>query len=373
MKEILITSPILPDFEEFTESLREIWSTSRLTNNGPFLQRFESALADYLEVPYVSVMTNGTLPIILSFKALGITEGEVITTPYTFVATPAAVSWSGLTPVFADVDYSTGNLDAQAVEAAITPRTRAILGVHVYGVPCCDEALRRVARAHGLPIIYDAAHAFGVRENGKSILLNGDLSTLSFHATKVFNTIEGGAVVCKTKEMKQRLDALRNFGITGETTFSEAGINAKLDEVRAAYGLLNLRKVDVAIQERRAISRQYSEALKSVAGIRLMEIPEGLDYNFSHYPIYIEESYSHPALAPFAQAGKNKRDQVYDYLMAHDIHPRRYFYPLPFHAGKIAAAPCENAKKISSQVLCLPIYPGLPAEILKKITSLLVP
>lgn len=356
-----VTSPILPDFDDFVDSLRQIWDSRWLTNNGPFLIRFEQALAEYLQVPYVSVMTNGTLPLLLSLKALEITEGEVITTPYTFVATAGVVKWSGLTPVFADVDPDYGTLDPDAVEAAITPRTRAILAVHVYGYPC-SARLQEIAERHNLPLIFDAAHAFGVRRGDRSLLLEGDLSTLSLHATKVFNTIEGGAVVCKTAEMKKRLDRMRNFGITSDITLDGPGLNAKMDEIRAAYGLLNLRQLPAAIEARARLSEAYRDALSGIPGIRIPALPAGVDYNYSHFPIYIEDNY------------RLTRDEVYALLQTHDIYPRRYFYPVltdfpEYREGE--RTPLPVAHRLAAQVLCLPLYPHLPAATPAQIAALL--
>ena len=344
---MLVTSPILPDFDDFVEKLKTIWNTRQLTNNGPFVREFEEALAKYLHVPFVSVMANGTLPLMLALKAAGINEGEVITTPYTFVATVSVLKWLGLTPVFADVDPVTGTLSPHEVERMITPRTRAILPVHVYGYPCDVAGFHRLSLRYHLPVIYDAAHAFGVKLDGHSVLEWGDLSTLSFHATKVFNTIEGGAVICHTPEMKHRLDTMRNFGITGETSLDGIGINAKLDELRAAYGLLNLRKVDEAIDARARLWNAYTLALKSVPGLRLPSLADSVDYNYSHYPIYVE------AESP------RTRDEIFALLKTHDIHPRRYFFPaihqFETYADVRRSGNLPIASRLSEQVICLPL------------------
>ena len=278
-EKITVTSPLLPDLEEFNTLLREIWDSKWITNNGTFHKRLEAALAEYLKVPYVSLFTNGTLPLLTALQALRIT-GEVITTPYSFVATTHAIWWNGCKPVFVDIDPATGNIDPEKIEAAITPRTTAIMPVHVYGKPCRTAEIKAIADKYGLKVIYDAAHAFGVEVNGESILNAGDMSTLSFHATKVFNTIEGGAMVMHNAETKKRIDYLKNFGFANETTVVGPGINSKMDEIRSAFGLLNLKQVDAAIEARHQVAIRYREALKDIPGITFFEdMPKAFGYN----------------------------------------------------------------------------------------------
>ena len=265
-KQITVTSPLLPDLEEFNALLQEIWSSKWITNNGSFHKQLEKELAEYLKVPYISLFTNGTLPLLTALQALRVT-GEVITTPYSFVATTHSIWWNGCKPVFVDIDPATGNMDPDALEAAITTKTTAIMPVHVYGKPCDVKRIQDIADKYGLKVIYDAAHAFGVEVNGESILTAGDMSTLSFHATKVYNTLEGGALVMHDAETKKRIDYLKNFGFAGETEVVAPGINSKVDEVRAAYGILNLRQVNAAIEARRQVALKYREALRPVDGI----------------------------------------------------------------------------------------------------------
>jgi len=263
---ITVTSPLLPNLDEFNELLKQIWDSKWITNNGSFHKQLEKELAEYLGVPYLSLFTNGTLPLLTALQALRIT-GEVITTPYSFVATTHSIWWNGCKPVFVDVDPATGNMDPEKIEAAITPKTTAIMPVHVYGKPCDTKRIQEIANTYGLKVIYDAAHAFGVKENGVSVLNAGDMSTLSFHATKVYNTIEGGAMIMHDEETKKRIDDLKNFGFHNETTVVAPGINSKMDEMRSAYGLLNLKQVDSAIAARKAVAKTYYEALKDVKGI----------------------------------------------------------------------------------------------------------
>ena len=284
---ITVTSPLLPNLEEFNKLLKQIWDSKWVTNNGQFHQQLEKALAEYLGVPYISLFTNGTLPLITALQALHIT-GEVITTPYSFVATTHALWWNGIKPVFVDIDPSNCGLDPEKIEAAITPRTTAIMPVHCYGKPCDTERIQTIADKYGLKVIYDAAHAFGVKVNGESILNNGDMSTLSFHATKVYNTLEGGALVVKDAATKQRIDYLKNFGFAGETEVVAPGINSKMDEVRAAYGLLNLKQVDVAIEARHQVAIRYREALRDVKGIRFFDDMLGVKHNYSYFPIFVD-------------------------------------------------------------------------------------
>ena len=352
-KLITVTSPLLPSLDDFIPMLKDIWDRKWLTNNGHYHKELEKQLANYLGVEYISLFTNGTLPLITALQALRI-SGEVITTPYSFVATTHSIWWNGLKPVFVDVDEETGNLDPEKIEAAITPHTTAIMPVHVYGTPCNTKRIQEIADIYGLKIIYDAAHAFGVRVNGESILKQGDMSTLSFHATKVYNTVEGGALVCHDAATKKRIDYLKNFGFAGETTVVAPGINSKMDEIRSAYGLLNLQQVDGAIAKRKATAEKYRAALKDVPGIRCLKDIEGVRHNYSYFPIFIDEK----------EYGMS-RDALYAKLQEYNIFGRRYFYPLisTFSAYKgLESADPKNlpvAHKLADQVLCLPMFAGL--------------
>lgn len=348
--QITVTSPLLPDLEEYTSLLREIWDSKWITNNGSFHQQLERELADYLKVPYISLFTNGTLPLITSLQAMRIT-GEVITTPYSFVATTHALWWNGIKPVFVDIDPATCNLDPTKIEAAITPKTTAIMPVHCYGKPCDTRAIKEIADRFGLKVIYDAAHAFGVEVDGESLLNAGDVATLSFHATKVYNTIEGGALVMHDDQMKQRIDYLKNFGFANETTVVAPGINSKMDEMRAAYGLLNLRQVDEAIRARREVAGKYREELREVDGITFFEDMLGVRHNYSYFPIFVDKE----------QYGIS-RDELYNRMKDRNILGRRYFYPListfSTYRALPSAAPSNLpvATRIAEQVICLPMH-----------------
>lgn len=363
-EQILVTSPLLPDLQEFNQYLQQIWDSKWITNNGSFHQQLERALAEYLGVEYLSLFTNGTLPLITALQALGLTKGEVITTPYSFVATSHSIWWNGLKPVFVDIEEDTCGMDPNKIEAAITPNTVAIMPVHCYGKPCKTEQIDAIAKKHGLKVIYDAAHAFGVNVNGESILNAGDISTLSFHATKVYNTIEGGALICHSAEMKYQIDNLKNFGFRGEVTVEAPGINGKMDEVRAAYGLLNLQQVDVAIEARQRVAKQYRDALRKVKGIRFFDDMLGVRHNYSYFPIFIDA----------ADYGLS-RDALYEKLKANNIFGRRYFYPLitAFDPYKdYPSAKPENlpvATKVANQVLCLPMHHVLSEEDVKRIVE----
>lgn len=351
---ILVTSPLLPDLKEFNQYLEQIWESKWITNNGSFHQQLEKALAEYLGVEYISVFTNGTLPLITALQALGLTKGEVITTPYSFVATTHSIWWNQLTPVFVDIEEETCGMDPAKIESAITPNTVAIMPVHCYGRPCKTDEIDAIAKKHGLKVIYDAAHAFGVRVNGESILNAGDISTLSFHATKVYNTIEGGAMVMHTPEMKYDVDNLKNFGFRGETTVVAPGINSKMDEMRAAYGLLNLKQVDEAIEARRRVANKYRDALRGVKGIRFFDDMPGVKHNYSYFPIFVDAK----------EYGKT-RDELYFFMKEQGVLGRRYFYPLitDFDPYKdLPSAQKENlpvANKIADQVICLPMHHAL--------------
>ena len=362
---ITVTSPLLPDLEEFHAMLKDIWDSKWITNNGSYHQQLEKSLAEYLKVPYISLFTNGTLPLITALQALRIT-GEVITTPYSFVATTHSLWWNGIKPVFVDIDPSTGNLDPNKIEAAITPKTTAIMPVHVYGQPCDTIAIQSIADKYGLKVIYDAAHAFGVEVNGQSILNAGDLSTLSFHATKVYNTIEGGAMVMQDEQTKRRIDYLKNFGFAGETTVVAPGINSKMDEVRAAYGLLNLRQVDEAIEARHRTTDKYREALRNIEGITFFEDSPNIRHNYSYFPIFID-----------AEKYGKTRDQVYEELKSHNILGRRYFYPLISEFSTYRGLPSSsrenlpNAYRMAESVLCLPMHHALNEQDVDKAISII--
>ncbi|MBO7551669.1 MAG: DegT/DnrJ/EryC1/StrS family aminotransferase [Fibrobacter sp.] len=353
---ITVTSPLFPSLEDFIPMLKDIWDRKWLTNNGHYHQELEKALAEYLGVKYLSLFTNGTLPLITALQAMRVT-GEVITTPYSFVATTHSIWWNGLKPVFVDVEEETGNIDPEKIEAAITPQTTAIMPVHVYGTPCNTKRIQEIADIYGLKVIYDAAHAFGVKVNGESVLKSGNMSTLSFHATKVYNTVEGGALICHDEATKRRIDYLKNFGFAGETTVVAPGINSKMDEIRAAYGLLNLKQVDKAIDSRKATAEKYRAALKDVPGIRMLKDIEGVHHNYAYFPIFIDEK----------EYGMS-RDTLYAKLQEHNIYGRRYFYPListfSAYKGLDSASPANlpTAHKLANQVLCLPMFAGLTDE-----------
>ena len=360
---ITVTSPLLPNLDEFTDSLKEIWESKWITNNGQFHQKLEAALAEYLKVPYVSLFTNGTLPLLTALQALRIT-GEVITTPYSFVATTHALWWNGIKPVFVDIDPSTGNIDSQKIEAAITPRTTAILPVHVYGKPCDTEAIQAIADKYGLKVIYDAAHAFGVEVNGESLLNAGDMSTLSFHATKVFNTIEGGAMVMHDEKTKQRIDYLKNFGFANEVEVVGPGINSKMDEIRSAYGLLNLKQVDAAIAARQKVAVAYREALRNVDGISFWDDMPGVRHNYSYFPIFVD-----------AEKYGMTRDELYMKMKDQGVWGRRYFYPLisefSTYRGLESSRPenLVNAHRMADTVICLPMHHELNEEDVERIVD----
>ena len=365
-KQITVTAPLLPDLEEFNTLLKEIWDSKWITNNGSFHKQLEKELAEYLKVPYISLFTNGTLPLLTALQALRIT-GEVITTPYSFVATTHSIWWNGCKPVFVDIDPATGNIDPDAIEAAITNKTTAIMPVHVYGKPCDTKRIQEIADKYGLKVIYDAAHAFGVEVDGESILNAGDMSTLSFHATKVYNTLEGGALVMHDAETKKRIDYLKNFGFAGETTVVAPGINSKVDEVRAAYGIINLRQVDAAIEARHQVAIKYREALRPVEGITFMDDMPGVRHNYSYFPLFVD-----------AEKYGMTRDELYEKMKNHNVLGRRYFYPListfSTYRGLPSAAP-ENlpkAHKMADSVICLPMHHELTDEDINRVLELIV-
>ena len=362
-KLITVTSPLLPNLDDFNAMLQQIWSSKWITNNGSFHKQLEKELAEYLKVPYISLFTNGTLPLITALQALRIT-GEVITTPYSFVATTHSLWWNGCKPVFVDIDPATGNIDPDKIEAAITPQTQAIMPVHVYGKPCDTQRIQEIADKYGLKVIYDAAHAFGVEVNGESILNAGDMSTLSFHATKVYNSIEGGALVMQDERTKKRIDYLKNFGFVGEVEVVAPGINSKMDEMRAAYGLLNLKQVDAAIEARHQVAVKYREALRPVEGITFMDDMPGVKHNYSYFPIFID-----------AEKYGMTRDELYFKMKSQYVLGRRYFYPLisefTTYRGLPSANPenLPNAHKMADTVICLPMHHELSNEDVERILS----
>ena len=383
---LTVTSPLLPDLEEFHGLLKEIWASRWVTNMGQFHRQLEHALAEYLKVPYISLFTNGTLPLLTALQALRI-KGEVITTPYSFVATTHAIWWNGCTPVFVDIEEDTCGIDPDKIEAAITPQTTAIMPVHCYGHPVKTKRIQEIADHYGLKVIYDAAHAFGVevpteqvssfkfqvpsspetcnlKPETASILLSGDMSTLSFHATKVFNTLEGGALVMHDEQTKRHIDHLKNFGFAGETEVVAPGINSKVDEVRCAYGLLNLKQVDAAIDARRKVAQRYREALRGVPGIRFFEDMPGVRHNYSYFPIFVD-----------AKEYGMTRDELYFKLQGQGIFGRRYFYPListfNTYRNLPSAAPTNLpvATRIADEVICLPMHHALSEDDIERVVS----
>ncbi|QVL50134.1 MAG: DegT/DnrJ/EryC1/StrS family aminotransferase [Thiocapsa sp.] len=349
---VYVTQPHLPPLEEFIPYLEQIWKNKILTNNGPFHRQFEQALCDWLGVEHLALFANGTLALVTALKALRI-SGEVITTPYSFVATAHSLLWNNITPVFVDIDPQTLNLDPTKIEAAITPQTTAILAVHCYGNPCDVEAIQTIADNYNLKVIYDAAHAFGVQCHCGSVLNHGDLSVLSFHATKVFNTFEGGAIICPDAKSKQHIDHLKNFGFVGETTVVAAGINGKMNEMQAALGLLQLQHIDSALVRRAEIASRYREAIDAIPGLSWVPSAGQRVANHAYFPILCGDDY------PLS------RDALYDKLKANGIHGRRYFYPLisdfPMYRGlpSAMASDLQVAADAAARVICLPIYPGL--------------
>ncbi|OIR11458.1 dTDP-4-amino-4,6-dideoxy-D-glucose transaminase [mine drainage metagenome] len=361
---IYVTKPVLPPLEEFLPYLQQIWDSRILTNGGSFHQQLERALCEYLGVKYISLFTNGTIGLVTALQALRIT-GEVITTPYSFVATAHSLLWNGIKPVFVDIDPDTLNLDPTKVEAAITPSTTAILAVHVYGHPCDVDAIQKIADNYNLRVIYDAAHAFGVQYHSGSLLNYGDLSVLSFHATKVFNTFEGGAIVSPDAKTKQRIDHLKNFGFVDEVTVVAPGINGKMSEFNAALGLLQLKGIDAALQQRRVIDARYRKAFAGVKGIRCFSAVHEDVSNYAYFPILVQPGY------PL------NRDELYQKLREHNVIARRYFYPLisdfPMYRGLPSAARSNLgvASQAASEILCLPIYPGLSDEQVDSVVGLI--
>lgn len=363
---ITVTLPLLPDLGEFNEMLKEIWESKWITNMGQFHKQLEKALAAYLHVPYVCLFTNGTLPLMTALQALRIT-GEVITTPYSFVATTHSIWWNGCKPVFVDIDPATGNLDPEKIEAAITPATTCIMPVHVYGTPCDTKRIQEIADKYGLKVIYDAAHAFGVEVYGESVLNAGDMSTLSFHATKVFNTIEGGAMVIHDEKTKKRIDYLKNFGFAGETEVVAPGINSKMDEMRAAYGLLNLKQVDDAIEARHQVAIKYREAFSKVEGIEFWDDLPGVKHNYSYFPIFVK-----------AKKYGMTREELYFKMRDKNVLGRRYFYPLISDFSTYRGLPSSTkdnlpvATKMAEEVICLPMHHALSDEDVQRVIDSII-
>ena len=359
-KKITVTSPLLPPLEELMPYLQDIWDRKWLTNNGLYHQELEKALCEYLKVPYISLFTNGTLPLITALQALRVT-GEVITTPYSFVATTHSLWWNGIKPVFVDIDPETCNLDPAKIEAAITPKTTAIMPVHCYGKPCDVKGIQEVADKYGLKVIYDAAHAFGVEINGESVLNAGDMSTLSFHATKVYNTVEGGALIMHDEETKKRINYLKNFGFVGETEVVAPGINSKMDEIRSAYGLLSLKKVDESIAARKRVAEIYRNELRNIDGIRFFDDMPGVKHNYSYFPIFVEKDYG------------MSRDELYFKMKANNVLGRRYFYPLISTFSTYRGLESSNPKnlpiatRIADEVICLPMHDALSENDIQRV------
>ncbi|WP_445368978.1 DegT/DnrJ/EryC1/StrS family aminotransferase [Methylomonas sp. BW4-1] len=350
--QIYVTQPSLPPLDEFIPYLQQIWDSKILTNGGPFHQQFEQALCDYLGIKYISLFANGTIALVTALQSLRIT-GEVITTPYSFVATSHSLLWNGIKPVFVDIAPDTLNLDPTKIESAITPQTTAIMPVHCYGHPCDVDAIQNIADNYNLKVIYDAAHAFGVKDNGGSILRHGDLSVLSFHATKVFNTFEGGAIVCPDAKTKQRIDHLKNFGFVDEVTVVAPGINGKMSEFNAALGLLQLKSIDQALNKRKALDARYRKGLAFIKGIYCLSNSQEKTANYAYFPILVSSEY------------RLSRDELFQKLRNKGVYARRYFHPLisefPMYRG-LSSANQSNlpiASKVATEVICLPIYPDL--------------
>lgn len=361
-KIVPVTQPYLPPLDEFLPYLQKIWDSKFLTNNGPFHHQLEAALCEFLGVSNLSLFSNGTIALLTGLQSLQL-SGQVITTPYSFVATANSLVWNNLEPIFVDIDPITFNIDPEKIEAAITKNTSAIMPVHCYGNPCNVDAIQRIADQHGLRVIYDAAHAFNVTYNGKSLLQQGDLSIVSFHATKVFNTFEGGAIISPDRETKQRIDNLKNFGFVDDVTIIAAGINGKMSEVNAAFGMLQLKYVESAISRRKALDEQYRRGIADIKGLRVPAQISNTQANYSYFPILVEESY------PLS------RDALHQKLHSHNFMSRRYFYPLisdmPMYSHLPSARDLPHSKLISDKVLCLPIFSELNSSQVDEILNLL--
>ena len=364
-KPVYVTEPFLPPLEEFNDYLAKIWDNKWLTNNGPFHQQLEKELCEYLGVKYISLFANGTLALVTALQELKI-SGEVITTPYSFVATTHALWWNNIKPVFVDIEPVTCNLDPEKIETSISPKTTAILPVHVYGNPCDVKRIKEIADTYGLRVIYDACHTFGVKVDGQSVLNFGDLSVISFHATKVYNTFEGGAIICHDKFTKRRIDNLKNFGFAGETIVVAPGINAKMNEIQAAMGLLQLKYIDTVIEKRKQITLKYREQLKDISGLSFIEDMTGVQHCYSYFPIFIDED----------KHGLS-RDALYQKLKDHNIHGRRYFFPLisqfPTYRGLESAisGKLPISEKLTEKVICLPVYAEMQIELIQDIVKII--
>lgn len=356
MEKITVTTPLLPELKDFLHYLEDIWDRKWLTNNGFYHQKLEQELCNHLGVKYISLFTNGTLALVAAMQALEL-KGEVITTPYSFVATSHAVMLNNLTPVFVDIEPNTFNIDPLKIEEAITDKTCAILPVHVYGNPCNHEAIKSIADKYNLNIIYDAAHAFSVKKDNYSVLNWGDLSILSFHATKAYSTIEGGAIICHSLEMKQKIDKLKSFGFDSEIELSQLGTNGKMSEIQAAFGLANLRIIDSAIDKRKKIAKEYREKLKNIDGISFVNDIENVEHNYSYFPILVDE-----------KIYGMTRDELFEKLKENNILARRYFYPLitdfDFYQNSDIAIKSNLAisRRVSDNVICLPIHHELTID-----------
>lgn len=359
---LFVTQPYLPPLEEFIPYLQKIWESHTLTNGGPMHQQFERALSEYLGVEHISLFSNGTQALVTALQVLRI-SGDVITTPYSFVATAHSLVWNGITPIFADVKSDGYNLDPYRIEAAITPQTTAIMPVHCYGHPCDVEGIQRIADKYNLRVIYDAAHAFGVKDSGGSILRYGDLSVLSFHATKVFNTFEGGAIICPSAKVKAHVDHLKNFGFVDEETVVAPGVNGKMNEFSAALGLLQLQHIDEVLRRRADISKRYMQELVNIPGISWITPPAMTRTNHAYFPVLVNEQYG------------LSRDDLYHAMRSHGIYARRYFYPLisdfSVYRGLQSSRPenLPNASRLSAQVLCLPLYPAMSNDDIERVVQ----
>ena len=361
-QDIFVTSPSLPNLDELKENLDRIWASKIITNNGPYVRSLESDLERYLGVSRISLFCNGTITLLAAIGSLNM-RGEIITTPFTFAATAASIVWAGCRPVFVDIDLETANICPNLIEKSITKKTVAIMAVHCYGNVCEVEEIERIASMHNLKVIYDAAHAFGVKYKNRSILEYGDISSLSFHATKVFNTIEGGALAVNSENIHAKVRNIRNFGIINENEITETGLNGKMNEVLAAYGILNLKKVDQEIEKRRQIAHLYSELLSVVPGLRFPKFNLHQTQNYSYFPVI------------FDQSMKVSRDEVYENLKDCGIFSRKYFSPLLSDTKAFRKyvrkenRDLVNAKQIAKNVLCLPIYGDMPVEVVDRVSS----
>ncbi len=363
-KKTFVTQPYLPPLEEFIPYLEKIWESKILTNGGPYHQKLEEKLREILGVNHISLFNNGTIALVTALQALKI-SGEVITTPYSFVATTNALIWNNIKPVFVDIEAESFNIDPNKIEAAITPSTSAILAVHCYGNPCNVDAIEKIAKKYQLKVIYDSAHAFGVTDGKSSILNYGDLSIVSFHATKIFNTFEGGAIVCNSSSMKTHIDNLKNFGFLDEVTVVEPGINGKMSEINAAFGLSQLNHLEFIHHSRMNIANIYNHHLSKITGISIPKLNYSKYGNYSYYPILINSEY------PIS------RDSLYNKLKENDILSRRYFYPLISNFEMYRNLPSASksnlpvANKIADKILCLPIFPNLDFDTQIKVINLI--